>query len=107
MAYFLWANFTALGDADAARLTVVAGAVLTVVLGVLAAVLPAGVPTLPLSLGYLVAGRFVAEKHQASKEAIEESPHLESQSNGTVAAMSVACLAGSIAAIAVPVLMLA
>lgn len=107
LAYFLRANFAALDKPDEARLTLVGGVVLVIVVAGLALALPPNVPLTPLNIVYVLAGRFVAEKHQMSKEDIEASPKVGFYSNGTVAGRAVLCLLGTVALIAIPALLVA
>ena len=107
LVYFLWANFRALANEQAARWTLAGGAALFVVLVAILPVLPDRFPSWPITLAYMVAGRFLAEKLQLTKQAIEYSADYGFQSNWRVAGLGLACLVVSLMLLVGPMLALA
>lgn len=102
--FFLRANFVALGNADAARNTVLGGVVLFVALLGLSYALPQGGYSLGPTLVLVVLARWIAERHQLSKDSIAASSDHDFHSNWRVFAFGLACLVAS-AAIGVGMIM--
>lgn len=107
LAYFLWSNFRALGKHDAARWTAIAGALLMVLLCLLLPVLPERMPSWPVTLLYMVTGRYVAERFQLTKDAIAVSADHDFQSSWKVFGIGVLCLIASLVLLIGPLVALA
>lgn len=107
LAYFLWANFRALGNRDAARWTAIAGALLMVTLCLLLPVLPERMPSWPITLLYMATGRYVAERFQLTKDAIAVSADHDFQSSWKVLGIGLLCLIASLVLLIGPLVALA
>jgi hypothetical protein len=90
--YFLRANFLALGNTEAAHKTVLGGAALFAVMLALAFALPRGGS---MGIALLIAGlaRWIAERHQMTKDAIAASSDHDFHSSWRVAGIALACFA--------------
>jgi hypothetical protein len=104
--YFLRQNFLTLGNKSAARTCLILGALLIAIILIVLPFLPAKFPSSPITLVYIVIARYVAEKYQATKQAITESPEYTFQSNWTVFGMGLLCLLASVMVIIGPYLAL-
>jgi len=107
LAYFLWANFRTLANERAARLTLAGGALLMAVLVVLLPILPERMPNWPITLLYLLAGRFGAERWQMTKQAIADSADYTFHSGWRVVGLGLLCLIASLVLLIGPLLALA
>lgn len=107
LAYFLWANFRALANEQAARRTLAAGAALMVALIVTLPILPDRFPSWPITVLYMVTGRYVAERFQMTKQAIEYSADYTFHSGWRVFGIGLSCLVVSLVLIVVPIVALA
>ena len=95
VAYFLWANFRALGKHAAAIRTIWLGVAGVLGVLVLVLVLPERFPSSPFTIAYVVVARQVATQMQMTKQAISASPVYRFHSNWRVLGLAVLCLAGS------------
>jgi uncharacterized membrane protein YkvI len=91
--YLLWSNFRALGNASAARATLLWGIVFIVALLAILPFLPEKFPNLLIPVIYTVIARLIAERFQMTKRQIAQSEQFDFQSNWLVAGLSVLCLA--------------
>lgn len=87
--WFLWANYRALGRHAAATRTVWLGLLATVVVMLLALVLPESVPGFALSIPPVLVAHHLVQSRQLTKAAIESSPQWFFQSNWKVLGVSV------------------
>lgn len=104
--YFLMSNFGALENVKAKNKALYGGLVLLVGLLCILPLLPEDFPSMPFTIAYVVAARFIAENHQMTKSDIVESEYHQFQSNWKVFGMGVLCFVASMAAIMVPLLVL-
>jgi hypothetical protein len=95
--YFLRANFLALGNSEAAHKTLLGGAVLFAALVGLALALPRGGGSVGIALIIAGLARWIAERHQMTKDAIAASSDHDFHSSWRVAGIALACLAISFA----------
>ncbi len=91
--YFLRANFIALGNAEAARNTVLGGAALFVVVLGLGFALPRGGGSVGIAICLMALARWIAERHQMSKDAIAASTDHVFHSGWRVFGATLVCLA--------------
>ncbi|MFK2892874.1 hypothetical protein [Dyella flagellata] len=94
--YFLRHNFTALGNKFAARMCLIAGALLIVALVIVLPLLPGKFPSTPLTVAYVVIARYIATNYQASKQTIAESTRYIFKSNWNVLGAGLLCLLVSV-----------
>jgi hypothetical protein len=94
--YFVWRNFKALGNNSGAMQTLVWGALFNVVLLLALPFLPDKFPNFAIPIIYSWAARFVAERFQMPKPAIEQSEHYEFQSTGSVVGIGIGFLSAYI-----------
>lgn len=93
--WFLRENFVALGNTDAARNTVLGGvALLVVVLGIGFA-LPRGGGSIGIAIAMMALARWIAERHQMTKDAIAASSDHDFHSSWRVFGIALACLVAS------------
>ena len=104
--YFLRQNFMALGNRSAARTCLILGVLLIVVLLIVLPLLPAKFPSAPITIVYVVIARYVAEKYQATKQVIADTPQYTFTSNWKVFGMALLCFLGSVVVILGPYLAL-
>jgi hypothetical protein len=95
--FFLRANFLALGNPEAARNTVLGGVVMLVALVGLALAMPRGFPSIGVTIALVVFARWIAERHQLTKDAIAASSDHDFHSSWRVFAIGLACLVASFA----------
>jgi len=107
LVYFLWANFSALGDDTGARKTLIYGAFFILCLIVLIPFLPENFPNSPFTIAYILIARKVAQKYQMTKQGISDSQHYDFQSNWRVLGFGLLCLVGSAILVLGPLLLLA
>ena len=103
--YFVRSNFLVLGNASAARKTLLFGIILILILVAVASALP-NFPSMLANLSYIVLARWIVEKHQLSKQEITDSAQYVFHSNWRVLGFGLLCLLGSVAAITIPIIML-
>lgn len=104
--YFLKANFSALGNERLARNTVLYGALLMLALLATLPFLPDKFPNFPFTIAYILTARYVAAKHQMTKQAIAESPDHDFHSNWRVLGIGLLCLVASVIVIVGPFMLL-
>jgi hypothetical protein len=104
--YFLRQNFLALDNKAAAQKCLVFGALLIVVLLVAMKLLPSNFPSAPFNIFYILIARLIANKYQATKQVIAESPHYVFRSGWNVFGMGLLCLLGSAIVIVGPLMLL-
>lgn len=95
-------NFRRLGQHALGRNTLFYGALMLVALIVVLPLLPENFPSLPFTLAYVLAARHIAERYQASKQQIIDSPQYDFHSNWRVAGLGLLCLLGSAVVVMVP-----
>lgn len=78
---YLWSNFRALGDARGQRDTLIYGAVVLVALLATVPFLPDRFPNLAIPMATVLSTRFIVERLQVSKAAVQQSQALAFQSN--------------------------
>ncbi len=88
--YFLRANFLALGKPEAARNTVLGGVAALLALVLLAALLP-GNGGIGFAIASVFLARWIAERHQMPKDAIEASSDFDFHSGWRVFLIALAC----------------
>lgn len=103
--YFLRANFITLGNERLAKMSLAGGAILMLALWVLLLLLPAGFPSFPITIAYMVVGQQVAIKHQMTRQAIGASTLYRCESNGRVVGLGLLCLVASLVLIMGPLLL--
>ncbi len=106
LVYFLWSNFSALGNKRLAKSTVLSGILLIVALVAVTPFLPESFPSLAFAILYVVIARYVAEHHQMTKLAILSSPRHDFHSNWRVLGFGILCLLGSAIVIFLPLMAL-
>jgi hypothetical protein len=104
--YFLRQNFVMLGNKSAARMCWILGALLIATILVVLPFLPAKFPSSLITIVYIVIARYVAEKHQATKQVITESAEYTFQSNWNVFGMGLLCFLASLTVLIGPYLAL-
>lgn len=104
--YFLYRNFSTLGNVTAARKCLIFGALLVPALLALLLSLPSNISSIPFTIFYVVVARFVAEKYQLSKQDIAGSSGYTFKSNWNVLGVGLLCFLGSIVVIVGPTLVL-
>lgn len=104
--YFLRENFLTLGNDDLAGKSLLWGGVLIVALLLILPILPDKFPSIAFTIGYMVAGRQLANTHQLSSQAIETSTRYTAQSNWRVFGRGLLCMFGSMVLIFTPILLL-
>jgi len=90
---FIHHNFKALGNVDGANKTIFFGAIILLLLLVILAFLPENFPRLIIPFITALITRLIVEKNQLTKQVIEESPFLTSQSIWRVLWIGLVCLA--------------
>jgi hypothetical protein len=104
--YFLMSNFSALGQEDRKRKTLLLGISLIVALIAILPFLPESVPSTPFTIAYIIIARQVAEKYQMKKQAIIDSDIYDFHSNWRVLGIGLLCLVGSAIVIVGPLMLL-
>ena len=104
--YFLWANFSTLGNNRYARNTLIAGAVGIIALIALVPFLPDKGTNTIFTVLYIATARQVAEKYQMSKAAIANTPGFAFHSNWRVFGLGLLCLLASFIVVAGPLTLL-
>jgi uncharacterized membrane protein len=104
--YFLWANFTALGNRPAAKKTIAYGALLILGLLIVLPFLPERFPSSPFTVAYIIMARQIAQQYQKTKQEIADSPEYDFHSNWRVFGLGLLCLVGSVLVIVVPLALL-
>ncbi len=105
--YFLWANFSSLGNSSGARKTLAYGALLILAIPAILPFLPDNLPNSPVTLAYILVARGVATRYQMTKQAIADSLRYDFHSNWRVFGIGMLCLVGSVVVIMGPLLLLA
>jgi len=105
--YFIHANFAALGNEEHKKKTLIYGGMLLVALLVILPLLPEWFPSLPFTIAYVIAARYVVDNYQVSKQGIIDSPQYDFHSNWRVVGFSLLCMVGSMLAIFAPLFLLA
>lgn len=105
--YFLRANFLALGNRKLAKQTLIFGALLIMALLIITPFLPEKFPSTPITLMYIFITRYVAEKHQMTKQEIIDSVDYDFHSNWRVFGIGLLCLLASIIVLIGPHMLLA
>ena len=104
--YFLYSNFSALGNDRFKKNTIIYGCLFIFVLIILLPFLPDEIPSTPFTILYIVIARLIAEKYQMTKSAIIESENFQFHSNWRVLTFGLLCLLGSMLVLAGPFLIL-
>ena len=106
LVYFLRENFMALGNEEFAKNTLIYGVLLLIGLAILIPLVPEDIPSLPFTIAYVIAARYIAEKCQVTKQGIIDAPEYEFHSNWRVAGLGLLCMVGSAAVVLGPVMLL-
>lgn len=96
--YYLRQNFLALSKLEDARLTLIWGVALNLVIFVTLPILPARFPNYVVPLAYCWLARSIAESRQLSKAAIANSTQFEFASNWQVTRIALVSLVTTVAA---------
>jgi hypothetical protein len=104
--YFLWKNFSALGDDSGAAKTMAWGAALIVAFIVVLPLLPESFPGAPITFAVAFGAKALCEKLQKKKQEIADSPQYDFQATGSVWGYGLLCAIGTIIAIGGPLFLL-
>lgn len=104
--YFLRANFVTLGNHHMARMSLIGGAILMLALLIILPLLPAGFPSSPITIAYMLAGQQIAIRHQLTRDAIGSSTVYRFAPNWGVVGVGLLCLVGSLVLVIGPLLLI-